>query len=149
MSANVLQLPRVAPEVVPFHVVKRVAAEVAQRAEVRRLFVVNPPLVLAQFGHSPKGFVTHVTAVTADSCVQRLVLFQAVVPRGAEGAVMAAVRTCTFVFQGNVLRHAALLFAAESAVLAVQTFGFGGAELFLVMSVQNVPGQGNFRFGYK
>lgn len=134
MGANVLQLPRVASAVVASHVVERVAAEVAQRAEVRGQFVVNASLVLAQFGHRPKGFVTHVTAVTADTCVERLVLFQAVAPRGAEGAEAAAVRSCTFVFECNVLRHAALLFAAESAVLAVQTFGFGSTELFLAMT---------------
>lgn len=149
MSANVLQRPRVAPEVVPPHVVERVAAEVAQRAEVRGPLVVNAPLVLPQFGHSPEGFVTHVTAVTADSRVQRLVLLHAVAPRGAEGAVAAAVRSRAFVFESHVLRHAALLFAAESAVLAAQTFGFGGAGLLLAVSVENVPGQGNFRFGYK
>lgn len=134
MGANVLQLPRVASAVVASHVVERVAAEVAQRAEVRGQFVVNASLVLAQFGHRPKGFVTHVTAVTADTCVERLVLFQAVAPRGAEGAEAAAVRSCTFVFECNVLRHAALLLAAESAVLAVQTFGFGSTELFLAMA---------------
>lgn len=119
MSAGVMQLSGVTSEIVSSYVVKRVAAEVAERAEVSRLFVVDARLVLTQFGHSPKRLVAHIAAVTTDSCVKRLVLLQAIAPGGAERTVTATVRPRTFVFERDVLRHASFLLTGESALLAI------------------------------
>ena len=129
-----------APEVVPPHVVERVATEVAHRAEVRGLFVVDTHLVLTQFGHSPKGLVAHFTLVSADSRVKRLVFFQAVAPAGGERTVFAPVRPGTFVFECNMLCHAPFLLTAESTEQAMQRFRLSGIELLLFMNVQNVVG---------
>lgn len=134
MSAGVLQLPRVASEVVAADVVQRVAAEVAQRAEVRGVLVVDARLVLPQFGHGPKGLVAHFALVATDPRVEGLVLLQPVAPGGGEGAVPAAVRPHTVVFERHVLLHASLLLAGERAVLAMQTFRVGNFTLPFFMN---------------
>lgn len=135
-----VQVPRVASKIVPFHVVQRVATEVTERAEVCRPFVVDAHFVLTQFGHSPKGLVANIAAVTTDPCVKRLVLFQAIAPCGAKRTIPTTVRSCTFVFEGNMLRHAPLVFAGESTVLAMQAFRFSNGKLFFVMNIEDVTG---------
>lgn len=144
-----VQLPRVASEVVPSHVVQRVAAEVTERAEVCRLFVMDSHLVLPQFGQSSKRLFTYITAVTTDPCVKRLVLFQAVTPCGAERTVTTTVGSSTFVLERDMLGHASILFAGEGTVLAVQTFRFRNTSFFLLMDKQGVTSQRHLRFGYK
>lgn len=149
MSASMVQLPCVAPEVVPSHIVKRVATKVTERAEVCRLSVVDAHLVLMQFGHSPKSLVADITSVTAESCVKRLVLFQTVAPRGAEGTVSTTMGSSTFVFELDMMCHASFLLTGESTVLAMQTLRFNNSYFLFVMDMQDVTSQRHFRFGYK
>lgn len=78
---------------VSLHVVRREAGEVTERAAVSGSLVVDALLVLMQSGDGGEGLVAQVTAVTAESRVQGLVLLQTMAPPGAERTVTAAVRT--------------------------------------------------------
>lgn len=119
VSASVLQLPRVASEIVSPYVVSRVATEVTEGAEVGGLFLVDARRVLTQFGHRPECLFAHTAAVTTNVCVKRLVLLQTIAPRRAKRTVTAVVRSRTFVFKRDMLYHAAFLLTGESAVFAM------------------------------
>lgn len=149
VGAGFLQAPRVTPEPVPPHVIQRAAAEVARRAEMCGVFVVDAHLVLTQFGHSPERLVTRVALVTADPRVEGLVLLHAISPGRAEGTESAAVGPRSPVFQGDVLRHAPVLFAGERAAPTVQTLPFSSIQLLFVVNTQVVASQSRFRFGHE
>ena len=136
VSARVLELSGVASEVVAPHVVQGVAAEVAKRAEVRGLPVVDTCLVLAQFGHGAECLAALFAGITSDTGVEGPVLLQPVATGSAEGTVRAAVGSRPFVFDCDVLGHAARLFTVEVAVLAVQAL-----RLVFLMNRGNVTRQ--------
>lgn len=71
LAAGVQELPCVAAEGMSSNIVEGVAAEVAQGAEMRGLFVVDTLVMLAEFGGSAKGLVADVAAVAAHAGVKR------------------------------------------------------------------------------
>lgn len=75
LTTSVFQLPCMTIKGVTPNVIKCVATEVTQRAEVGGLLVMDPPLVLLELGRGAKGPTAIVTTVAAQTRVERFVGF--------------------------------------------------------------------------
>lgn len=136
LAAHMAELPRVAALGMPTEVVLAVTTVVAELAEVRGFPVVHALPMQPQLGRGTEGLAAEVAGMAAQSSVQGLMGIKAVAARGAECAEAAAVWPGSLVFQGNMLGHAALLFAGEGAGLALKMGPFalrGSWRLFLLM----------------
>lgn len=134
LAAHMAELPRVAALGMPTKVVLAVTTVVAELAEVRCLPVVHTLPMQPQLGRGAEGLAAEAAGMASQSSVQGLVGIKAVAARGAEFTEAAAEWPGSLVLQGNVLGHAALLFAAEGAGLALKLGPFalrGSWSLFL------------------
>lgn len=129
--------PRVAAEGMATDIIQAVTTVIAELAEVRGLPVMDTLPVQPELGCGAKRLVAKVAGVPTQSRVQGLVGLQAVPTCGAECTEPAAVRPGSLVLQGHVLSHAAGLFAAEGAGLALQpglSALSGSLRLFLLVN---------------